>query len=374
MAGIYIHIPFCKRLCHYCDFHFSVSLQRKPEMVEALLREMELQRGFLEGEPVETLYIGGGTPTVLSPAEIGRLADRVRETWDVKAFAEFTVEANPDDLTDVYLEGLARTGAGRLSIGIQSFIDRDLRTMNRRHTADQARRAVRRAKAAGFENITVDLIYGIPGMTSGEWAYNLEQTLALDVPHVSAYHLTFEDRTVFGKKRLRGLLSPVAEEESERQYALLEDVLGRAGYEHYEVSNFARPGHRAVHNSNYWRQLPYLGIGPSAHSYRGKVRRWNVSSNRLYLEGLEKGTYCEQEALDENALYNEYVMTGLRTAEGIGLKALSDRFGPARTEYLLKRADRFLGTGRLERQGERLFIPTRYFLLSDYVIAELFAV
>lgn len=341
-------------------------------MLEALHREMEVRKDFIGGQTVETLYIGGGTPTVCSVEEIGRLIERVKQVWHVSSFKELTLEANPEDLTEDYLCELSKTQVNRLSIGIQSFVGRDLTWMNRRHTADTARRSVETAKKYGFGNISIDLIYGIPAMTGPEWEYNLDEALRLDVPHLSAYHLTFEEKTVFGKKLRKGLITPVGEAVSEQQYRLLEDRMKKSGYDHYEVSNFARPGFEAMHNSGYWHRVPYIGIGPSAHSYSGRVRQWNVSNNNMYLEKLGSGTFFEQETLTDNQLYNEYIMTGLRTAKGIRLSEVSSAFGAGRREYLLNESRRFLDNGTLVLENDRLFIPTSEFLLSDAVIAGLF--
>lgn len=289
MAGLYIHIPFCKQLCHYCDFFSCISLAKTGPVLEALLREMELRRRFLPGDSLSTLYVGGGTPSVYAPQELGRLTARARELWNCTGLEESTVEVNPDDLSPACLDGLLRAGFDRLSIGIQSFVDRDLRLMNRRHTAEGAEKAVREAQRAGFGNISIDLIYGIPGMSDREWRDNLERALSLEVQHISAYHLTVEPRTVFGRRAAQGKFTPVDEETSQRQYLTLHRTLTAAGYEHYEISNFARPGRRSRHNSAYWTGEPYLGIGPSAHSYDGRRRSWSPPFPRPLPRGAGGG-------------------------------------------------------------------------------------
>lgn len=334
-------------------------------MLEAIGRELAQRRGELAPHSVRTLYFGGGTPSVCTPDEIGRLVRQVREQWSVDRFDEVTLEANPDDLTPGYLSALRDTGIDRLSIGVQSFHDRHLERMNRRHTARAAVEAVEAAHVAGFANLTIDLIYGFPGMTLREWREDLEQAVALPVQHISAYHLTVEPRTVFGRQGL----TPVGEEVSEQHFVLLRERLQTAGFEHYEVSNFARPGFRARHNSAYWSGEPYLGVGPSAHSYDGSRRRsWNVSSNPLYLNGAP----FEEELLTDTDLQNEYLMTRLRRAEGISTADFCSRFGEAETRRLEMRCAVFEAAGDLFRTPAGWAIPPARWLISDYVISRLF--
>lgn len=334
-------------------------------MLAMIERELAGRQHEVPPHSVQTLYFGGGTPSVCAPAEIARLVRQVRKQWDVDRFEEVTLEANPDDLSRDYLTALRAAGIDRLSIGVQSFHDRHLERMNRRHTARAAVEAVEAAAAAGFPKITIDLIYGVPGMTLREWQEDLEQAIALPVQHISAYHLTIEPSTVFGK---RGL-SPVEESVSEQHYALLRERLLAVGFEHYEVSNFALPGHRARHNSAYWRGEPYLGIGPSAHSYDGRRRRsWNVSSNPLYLAG----TPPEEERLTDTDLLNEYLMTRLRTAEGISLSEISTRFGETETRRLEPLLAGFEAAGDLFRTPAGWAIEPARWLVSDFVISRLF--
>lgn len=366
MSGIYIHIPFCRQICHYCDFHHSASLARKGEMLVAIRRELDDRRAEIASGSVRTLYFGGGTPSVCTPEEIGSLVRQVRDLWEVDGFEEVTLEANPDDLTPEYLAGLRTVGIDRLSIGIQSFHDAHLERMNRRHTAQAAVEAVQDAQRAGFGNITIDLIYGLPWMIPQEWQYNLDQAVALDVQHISAYHLTIEPRTVFGKQGMQS----VDEAASELHFAMLRETLLKAGFEHYEVSNFALPGFRARHNSSYWQGEPYLGAGPSAHSYDGAGRRsWNVASNKLYLEGTPR----ETERLSQTDLLNEYLMTRLRTADGISLEYLAARFGAAEADRVAARCRDFVASGDMCRTPDGFAIPPERFLVSDFLIAELFA-
>lgn len=369
MAGIYIHIPFCKRKCHYCDFYSCTALERRGELLAALKRELTAQRDYLGDEPLHTIYFGGGTPSVYAPADIQSLIDHIGSLWDCSQVGEVTMEANPDDLTAEYLGALAATDVNRLSIGIQSFADRDLRLMNRRHTAASAIEAVRNAQQAGFDNITIDLIYGIPGMSDEEWQANIRQALALGVQHISAYHLTIEEGTEFGRRKARGELSPIGEESSERQYATLHTMLTEAGFEHYEISNFALPDRRAAHNSSYWTGSKYLGIGPSAHSYDGVSRRWVAASLDDYIAG---GELYETESLTPRDRYNEHIMTSLRRAEGVDLAILRAEFGERAADEFASAAEKFVCNGSLKLAEGRYFIPAEYFLVSDAIISELF--
>lgn len=370
MAGLYIHIPFCVQKCGYCDFYSSTRLEMRGRLHAALMREMEREQGFLEGRTLDTIYIGGGTPTVYAPAELQMLVEAAKGLWGLAPGGEVTVEANPDDLTPAYLEGLAAAGVNRLSIGIQSFIDRDLRLMNRRHTAQAAVGAVRDARAAGFGNVTIDLIYGIPGMSPREWEDNISTALGLGVEHISAYHLTIEDDTPFGRAAARGRLRAVDEQTSERHYMALHTMLTGAGYEHYEISNFALPGFRARHNSSYWQGEPYLGIGPAAHSYNGVVRRTFPPSVEAYLDAGPEEYITER--LTPQDRYNEYVMTRLRTAEGIDLGEAERLFGAARTARIVQDAAPWLESQTLVVSQRRMAVPPARMLVSDAVIESLF--
>lgn len=367
MSGIYIHIPFCRRICHYCDFHHSASLALKGQMLSAIADELRRRSAGIAAGSVRTLYFGGGTPSVCTPSEIGALVDLVRELWQVERFEEVTLEANPDDLNPEYLDALREAGVGRLSIGIQSFDDEHLRLMNRRHTAAQAACAVEYAQRAGFDNISIDLIYGLPWMSPEQWAANLAQALGLGVQHLSAYHLTIEERTRFGKQKLQ----PVDESTTELHFEMLRRAMLDGGFEHYEVSNFALPGRRARHNALYWDGVPYLGVGPSAHSYDGEAQRsWNVSSNRLYLDGEPAAV----ENLTPTDLFNEYIMTRLRTDRGLSFSEVGGMFGPVEQHRLESQCAPLLTSGHLEPFGERLRIPPGRFLTSDYTIGQLFRV
>lgn len=365
MAGVYIHIPFCRQICHYCDFHRSGSLARKDEMLAQIASELSERQAEIKHGSARTLYFGGGTPSLCSPEEIGTLVERVRSLWGVSDFEEVTLEANPDDLTPEYLGELRSVSVDRLSIGIQSFHNEHLLKMNRRHTGDEAVRAVRETQKAGFDNLTIDLIYGLPWMTRDEWIENLNRAVDLGVQHVSAYHLTIEDRTVFGKRGLK----PVEDSESQWQFDRLREVLSGAGFEHYEISNFAKPGFRARHNSSYWSGEAYLGVGPSAHSYDGQDRRsWNVSRNDLYLEGVPP----EVEVLTPKELLNEYLMTRLRTSDGVDIDDFNGRFSADDTLVVRQAVGKYLASGEMVRTGNRIAIKPEYFLISDYLIGSLF--
>lgn len=372
MAGVYIHIPFCRSKCSYCDFFSVGSTDRVDAVVDAILLEIRRQRNFIEVDSIDTIYIGGGTPSVCSPAQIQSLIDSVRELWDCSAVGEITMEANPDDLTPDYLSALRRTDINRLSIGIQSFDNVDLALMNRRHTAQAAIEAVRNAQLFGYDNITIDLIYGVPGMTLSTWSDNVDTALSLDVQHISAYHLSIEEKSRFGRMASRGEISAVAEEASQEQYLLLHDKLTRAGFEHYEISNFARIGFRAKHNSAYWSGQPYLGVGPSAHSYNGRERRWSTASIVKYLDGVDGDAIYESELLSETDAYNEFIMTSLRTAEGVSTQRLREKFGACKLQYFMDSAEKLIARGMIIKSSDSVRIPYQHFLIADSVICEMF--
>lgn len=368
MAGLYFHIPFCKRVCAYCDFYKSVDLRRMDEVLAAMGDELRRRRDYVGGEAIRTRYFGGGTPSLCSPEQIGELLARAADLFDCTAVEETTLEANPDDLTAPYLEALRRAGIDRLSIGVQSFDDACLRWMNRRHTAAQAIAAVTAAREAGFDNLTIDLIFGVPGYGGDALRRTLDTALELRPEHVSAYHLTVEPDTALGRRAARGQLTPVAEEVSEEEFLAVHRALTAAGYEHYEVSNYALPGRRARHNAAYWHGAKYLGIGPAAHSYDGAERQWNAASLERYLAGEAAG----REVLTDRDRRNEYVMTRLRTAEGIDLAEAERLFGAAYAARLREEARRFAAAGMLTAEEGRLAVPPKRFLVSDAVIGALF--
>lgn len=369
MAGLYFHIPFCKRICAYCDFFKEVGTERLPALVEAMHRELVDRRDYLGGEPVRTRYFGGGTPSLCPPETIRGLLDRAAQIFDCSAVEETTLEANPDDLDAPYLAALREAGIDRLSIGVQSFDDDCLRLMNRRHNAAQAESAIRTAKQAGFSNITADLIFGVPGFGGDSLRRTLDRLLEADVQHISAYHLTVEPDTAFGRRAARGSFVPVSDATSEEEFRIVRETLCGAGFEHYEISNFARAGFRARHNAAYWHGVSYLGIGPAAHSYDGgSERHWNVASVARYIEGAP----AESERLTETDRYNEYLLTHLRTVEGIDLAEMERTFGHEHIARLLRAAEVSLQSGALRLSADRLAVPPEHFLVSDTVICALF--
>lgn len=373
MAGIYIHIPFCKQLCYYCDFHFSVSLLRKNEMLEAIVKEIKMRTNELSQQP-ETLYFGGGTPSIYSVAELEIIVAEIKKNFSIGDFHEFTVEVNPDDLNEKYLEGLLRLGANRLSIGIQSFVDEHLTFMNRRHTAQQAIDCIKAAKHTGFTNINIDLIYGLPQMTQQQWCKNIEIFTDLDVPHLSAYHLGIEKKTVFYKLFEKGKLQPADEKNSIMQYKILEKMTVNAGFDHYEISNFAKNKMYSLHNTAYWQGKPYIGFGASAHSYNGNnIRRWNVANNKKYIDAINTNqTFWETEKLNTADKYNDFVLTLLRTSWGLNPNDIETKFGEGFYGYFCRQAKQFTDKGLIICNGTQMQIPTKHFLLSDKIIRELF--
>ena len=372
---LYVHIPFCKHLCAYCDFYFSVSLQRKEQMFRALLREMEVRIPTYNQQTtgLNTLYFGGGTPSVLTPSELSQLIEKAKKLLNVNSFLELTVEVNPDDISSEYVTQLREIGVDRLSIGVQSFRDEQLKNLRRRHSAKQAIESVEKAQAAGFTNITIDLMYGLPEQTMSDWQRDVEQALALGVPHISAYLLTIEPNTIFGKQQAQNLLSLPSEEMCEAQFLYLHDRLEQAGYEHYEVSNFAQKNFRAKHNSGYWKGFSYLGIGPSAHSFDGENRHYNIANNIRYLEAVENNLPTfESEKISKETRFNEYLLVSLRTVEGGNLQHIHSTFGESFAEHCLQQAQPYLCSGKLIKTDYQLHISPRQFLLSDSIIRDLF--
>lgn len=376
MPGIYLHIPFCRQACHYCGFHFSTRLESRDAMVQALQREAALQRDFFGAgsPPVGTIYFGGGTPSLLAPTQIAAMLETLRSLFPVEAEAEVTLEANPDDLHIATLKAWADAGVNRLSIGVQSLDDPYLRWMGRAHNACQALESIDAARAAGFDNLSVDLIYGLPELSDAAWAATLRRMAALAPPHLSCYALTVEPRTALAHA-IRHHTQPAPEDERiARHFLLASDILQQAGYEHYEISNFSLPGRRSRHNSAYWSGEPYLGLGPSAHSYRGDIRQWNVSNNAVYLRSITGGKVpFEQETLSPTMHLNEYIMTALRTLEGCNLAHIEECWGAPAAAQLLGRAGKYLSGGQMERQGNRLVLRPEGRLFADGVAAALFA-
>ena len=375
MAGIYIHIPFCRKQCSYCDFHKSILLKNKHVLLQCLIRELEHKADYVEGEVIETIYFGGGTPSVLGTDEINLLISTIRSCFKVKIEPEITFEANPDDLNGEYLEQLYKnTVINRLSIGIQSFIDRDLKLLNRRHDSEKAINSVLDAFRTGFSNLSIDLIYAIPGMSLNEWIFNLKTAFSLNVHHLSAYHLTYEPNTSLYQKLQGKKIFQATEDQSIEQYKKLLELAEMADYEQYEISNFSLRGYISQHNSNYWKGKKYIGVGPSAHSYNLRSRQWNISDNVEYINRIkENRTYFEVEHLSKKTRFNEKIMTGLRTNQGINLKEIKVQFGIRYHESLLKIAEQFFKNGDLYLRNNHLLLTKKGMFIADYIIAALFA-
>lgn len=372
MAGIYIHVPFCKRRCGYCNFYSTTRLELKKSYLQALKKELDGRRHYLNGEPVQTIYFGGGTPSLLEPIEIQSVIGTIKQLHSVSPDTEITVEANPDDLTPAYIGQLAQTDANRLSIGIQSFDDAMLALMNRRHTAQQAIDAVHNCQMAGFGNISVDLIYGLPRMTADDWQRQLDTVAGLGVQHLSAYHLSYEEGTAFGLKLKRGQLAEVSEDESLEQFEILTAWAKSADFEHYEISNFARPGFRSRHNSSYWDRTIYLGIGPAAHSYNRTTRSWNTANTAEYIKGIEAGScVSETETLSPTDIFNDYVITALRTSAGIDMDYLQREQPRQMVDYLRRQAESFVRDGQLEYAANHLKLTHSGIFVSDEIMEEL---
>lgn len=372
MAGIYIHIPFCKQACHYCDFHFSTSLKKKEEMLAAIQKELFLRKDELAGEHIETIYFGGGTPSILAVDEINRLIDTVYQQYTVVEQPEITLEANPDDLDVATIQRLAQSKVNRLSIGIQSFGEEDLKMMNRAHNAQEAISCLQEV-VKYFDNISIDLIYGIPNLSNERWIENIQRILDLGIPHISCYALTVEERTALNKLIQKGVIPSPKEEVAHAHFMLLIEKLRANGYVHYELSNFAKPGYYSKNNSAYWLGKKYVGIGPSAHSFDGRYRSWNISNNPLYIKAIEAGELpSEIEELSVVDRYNEYVMTGLRTIWGVDLTRVSNEFGVTFHDYLVRESASFIADGLMQQQANILTITDKGKFLSDGIASDLF--
>jgi oxygen-independent coproporphyrinogen III oxidase len=373
-AGIYIHIPFCKQACVYCNFHFSTSLKHKDDVLLAIVKELELRQDYLQGAEIETIYFGGGTPSLLSADEINRIFDTIVKYYPVKEIKEFTLEANPDDLEKNYLQSLRGTPVNRFSIGVQSFRDEDLAYMKRAHNARQADYAIKAAQDAGFENLTIDLIYGTPGLTDTAWTQNLAKVAALSIPHFSSYALTVEDKTALQHNIQTQKSAPVDPEQAAGQLEILMEQAGVMGYEQYEISNFALPGRYAVHNTNYWRGVPYLGIGPSAHSFDGKSRRWNVANNALYAKSIlmQQAPLFEEERLTPAEHLNEYIMTSLRTMWGCDLRKIAAEWDSNVAAMVEKSSHIFQEKNWMRQDSGKLILTNMGKLFADRIASELF--
>ncbi|WP_271783909.1 radical SAM family heme chaperone HemW [Aquimarina algiphila] len=373
MSGIYIHIPFCKQACHYCDFHFSTSMKKKDEMITALCDEIRLRKSEIDpNENIETIYFGGGTPTVLSIEELTRIIEVIYENYSVIQNPEITVEANPDDLTEEKIKLLSSSDVNRLSIGIQSFFQEDLQLMNRAHNANEAKECLAMASRY-FENISIDLIYGIPNMSIDQWKQNIQVAMDFKVPHISCYALTVEPRTALKKLIQNGKIEPVSDDLAQEHFEILVDTLENRGFVHYELSNFGKPGYFSKNNTAYWKGKNYLGIGPSAHSFNGKQRSWNINNNIKYIKALQQQQIPrEVEDLSKTDRYNEYIMTGLRTIWGVSLQKIEHEFGKKYKEYLMQQAQKHIDKHLLFIDDDTLLITKKGKFLSDGIASDLF--
>jgi oxygen-independent coproporphyrinogen-3 oxidase len=368
LAGIYIHIPFCRQACHYCNFHFSTSLRYKNELVGALLKEISLQHQYLASETIETIYFGGGTPSLCSKEEIVSIVENIHSSFTVSENAEVTLEANPDDITRDKLKDWSDAGINRLSIGIQSFFDEDLQWMNRAHTAKQAVAGLQLA-VASFSNITIDLIYGTPALTNDKWKQNVETAISFNIPHLSCYALTVEPKTPLDKLIRQHKSPDINPDKQSEQFLLLMEWLAEDGYEHYEISNFAKPGFRSRHNSSYWQGKKYIGVGPSAHSFDGNARWWNIANNNRYIESVNKGIIpFEKEHLTNNQKLNEYIMISLRTIEALNLSGI-DRLVNLELKASSKK---YIENGLMKMENDFLKLTNEGKLLADGIAADLF--
>lgn len=372
MAGIYLHIPFCKKRCIYCDFFSTTRKEQKTAYIRALCHELTDRKNYLKGEPIETIYLGGGTPSQLAKEDFEAIFSHIYKVYKVTPNAEITLEANPDDLTSEYISMLRTFPFNRISMGIQTFQETTLKQLQRRHTADQAIRAFQGCRTAGFQNISIDLMYGLPGETLTSWKKDLKQALSLHPEHISAYHLIYEEGTPLWKLREQHKVEEADEDLSVSLFGTLIDELTTAGYEHYEISNFCRPGKYSRHNTSYWRGIPYLGCGPSAHSFNGTTREWNVSSIDLYIKGIEENRRdFETENLDQTTRYNEFIITTIRTVWGTPIEKLKQEFGNELWEYCRKMSAPYLKNGKLEVHEGALRLTREGIFISDSIMSDL---
>ena len=375
MSGIYIHIPFCKQACHYCDFHFSTVLKNKNDFLAALKKEIRIRKDYLKGDSISTIYFGGGTPSLLSEKEMNDLFDELNQYHHIEKDAEITLEANPDDLTINKISELKQTPINRLSIGIQSFFDVDLKLMNRAHNAEEALQSVKIAQDNDFKNITIDLIYAIPGLTNKRWIENLDTAFSLNISHISAYCLTVEKKTALYDFIKKEKIKNVDEEKATQQFEILIKKITQHHFEQYEISNFAKQGFYSRHNSNYWLQKKYLGLGPSAHSYDGTSRQWNIANNAIYIRSLENDKLnYEKENLSQGQQYNEYILTSLRTIWGIDLGYIKETFGEKTLTHCLEEYQSHIKSGNLTEEKNKLFLTVKGKLLADKVSSDLFII
>lgn len=372
MAGIYLHIPFCKQACTYCNFHFTTSLRNKNKLVKAIIKEIDLQKDFLQDELIATIYFGGGTPSLLTLEEAATILNRIQQVFPVEKDAEITLETNPDDISKEKLATWKKMGINRLSIGIQSFFEEDLLWMNRAHSAKEAIESLQLAKNE-FDNISIDLIYGTPLLTDEQWEKNVITAINYKIPHLSCYALTVEEKTPLYKQILLKNCNDIDETKQARHFLLLMKWLKQNGYEHYEVSNFAKEGFKSRHNSSYWQGKKYLGLGPSAHSYDGVIRKWNIANNTRYINAIDKGIVeCETEVLTETQKLNEYIMISLRTIEGMDLQKVNAVWGEDKVNTIEKNLSSFKNKNLFQKKKDIIQLTDEGMLMADGIAADLF--
>lgn len=373
MAGIYLHIPFCRQACHYCNFHFSTSLKYKDRMVECIANELELRKAYIQGQEINSIYFGGGSPSLLSHSEVERLLLKIGDLFIVSDDCEITLEANPDDMSTAYLKALYAIGVNRLSVGIQSFDDEDLLYMNRAHNATEAKEALINARNIGFLDFSIDLIYGSHTTSDAVWERNIDEALKYRPTHISTYCMTIEEGTAFGHWKHKGKMEGIDEAKANRQFALLQSRLEEEGFIHYEISNFALEDHFAIHNSNYWKGEHYLGVGPAAHSFDGVSRGWNPAHNVQYIDAIDKGEIpMVKEVLTTEDQFNEYIMTGLRTIWGIDLKHIKSKFGVRVTEHLAAVMDKDWISTKIIKTDDTIRLNTAGKNFADRIASECF--
>lgn len=380
MSGIYIHIPFCRQACHYCDFHFFTSLKNKKPFLKALVKEIKLRRDYFgrdhsQTEKIQTIYFGGGTPSLLTKDEILVIIDELHKYHEIEPAAEITLEANPDDLSVEKINELKQTPVNRLSIGIQSFFDEDLKFMNRTHNAEEAIRSVKASQDEGFENITIDLIYGTPTLSNENWEQNLSRTFSLNVPHVSCYGLIVEPKTALHSFIKKGEIAPLDEQKTAEQFEIVMNRMKAENFIHYEICNFCKEGFYSQHNSSYWSQKKYLGLGPSAHSYNGISRQWNVANNNAYIRSFDNDhSFFESEKLSKTMRYNEYVLTSLRTMWGCDRETIKTNFGEDYLNYFLNEVEKYINSGMINKTENKLTLSDKGKLYADKITTNLFLI
>jgi oxygen-independent coproporphyrinogen-3 oxidase len=374
VSGIYIHIPFCKQACNYCNFYFSTSLAQKEALIEALLKEINYPSDFIAAEePIETIYVGGGTPSILLTDDLVRIFDALHKKFSITKDAEITLEANPDDITNEKLVAWKTMGINRLSVGIQSFLEEELKWMNRAHTAKESLEAIDKINDAGFTNYSIDLIFGSPLLNNDDWLKHLDIAIKKNIPHISSYALTIEPNTALEKLIAKNRRQPVDPEKQAEQFLLLMQTMEQAGYEHYEISNFAKPDMRSKHNSRYWQGKKYHGFGPAAHSFNGQNRRWNIANNTLYIQSIGKGVVSfEEEVLTKTQQLNEYIMTSLRTMEGLDLAYVAEIFGEKASRELQVASSKYIESSKVKREPFKLLLTKEGKLFADGIAADLF--